>query len=345
MRLLPLLENAQRIVFIGLAKNTGKTTTLNAVVHEAQSKSKKLFLTSFGRDGEYRDAITQQRKPAISVPENSLYATLIPWAQPKDSLIWKSSWSTTLGHVGLYRCQKGSSMVELAGPNRVSRIHSLLQRTAQEGVDLCLIDGALNRKSCAIPSMAKKTLVSTGAVLGGSEESIALKTAEAITQLSLPPLNSTLLKTIHPLPNTVSTQKIWLLGEGTPRSISLPSFSSKDCSQEFPILFINGAFTDTLAKKIREVHFQGSILLKDATRNHLTTQMQLWLKNEGCSLHVLQSICVAAITVNPHHPQGRDLDAQKLQEAVAHQIPSIPVLNVKEHSPLGKHPGLRPGSV
>ena len=68
------IENYKRISIIGMEKNVGKTTLLNKLIADI-GKTKKLGLTSIGRDGEDIDVVTNTDKPRIYVREGSIIAT------------------------------------------------------------------------------------------------------------------------------------------------------------------------------------------------------------------------------------------------------------------------------
>lgn len=63
---------------IGLSKNAGKTTVLNALIRDAP-KAGVLGILSMGVDGEKHDAISGREKPLIRVRENMLVATSAHW--------------------------------------------------------------------------------------------------------------------------------------------------------------------------------------------------------------------------------------------------------------------------
>jgi len=58
-------DKYESISIVGMAKNAGKTVTLNALLDEAYENGKNVGLTSIGRDGEKQDIVTQTEKPMI----------------------------------------------------------------------------------------------------------------------------------------------------------------------------------------------------------------------------------------------------------------------------------------
>ncbi len=60
-----LTASARRLALVGLAKNTGKTEALAALLRELEAQGRHVGVTSVGRDGEERDVIDSDiRKPA-----------------------------------------------------------------------------------------------------------------------------------------------------------------------------------------------------------------------------------------------------------------------------------------
>ena len=62
----------------GTAKNTGKTTTTNAILACLRKRGIAVFLTSIGYDGENLDNVTGLPKPKIPVEPGDIIATGTP---------------------------------------------------------------------------------------------------------------------------------------------------------------------------------------------------------------------------------------------------------------------------
>ena len=75
-RLIELISSARRVALVGLAKNTGKTQTLGAILAEHAGEGVNVGVTSIGRDGEEHDVIDARiQKPRIHLREGTLLAT------------------------------------------------------------------------------------------------------------------------------------------------------------------------------------------------------------------------------------------------------------------------------
>jgi hypothetical protein len=130
---------------LGTAKNTGKTTTLNALL---KCLSKKLLaLTSIGFDGEDLDHITGLPKPKVFVEEGSFVVTSEEAAKHSTArlhLLRRFEIRTALGSICLYRV-RGSGTVVLVGPYSSEDLLTIKEVLEKDMVEVFLIDGAINR--------------------------------------------------------------------------------------------------------------------------------------------------------------------------------------------------------
>jgi len=130
---------------LGTAKNTGKTTTLNALL---KCLSKKLLaLTSIGFDGEDLDHITGLPKPKVFVEEGSFVVTSEEAAKHSTArlhLLRRFDIRTALGSICLYRV-RGSGTVVLVGPYSSEDLLTIKEVLEKDMVEVFLIDGAINR--------------------------------------------------------------------------------------------------------------------------------------------------------------------------------------------------------
>ena len=102
MRLIETIKqnNYETVSIIGLAKNAGKTVTLNYLIEEAINLNIKTGITSTGRDGENTDLITKTQKPAISVTEGMYVATAkktLMLSNAKAEILETTGISTAMG--------------------------------------------------------------------------------------------------------------------------------------------------------------------------------------------------------------------------------------------------------
>jgi hypothetical protein len=67
-RLSELVADTRVLALVGLAKNTGKTVTLRAILGEHAVAGRTVGVTSIGRDGERHDVIDARiEKPSVEL--------------------------------------------------------------------------------------------------------------------------------------------------------------------------------------------------------------------------------------------------------------------------------------
>jgi len=176
------------IGFAGTAKNTGKTTTCLKVMEEGRAKGMRIALTSIGYDGELVDNVTGLPKPRYFLNPGMWIATAekcLPCATARWHVHFDTSIKTVLGTILIAEVIEPGWVV-LAGPNRRSDLEQVLDQFALSGIELALVDGALNR---LVPMIAVDGLVlSTGAAYD-TDISIVACHARALSVLFSPGKN------------------------------------------------------------------------------------------------------------------------------------------------------------
>lgn len=329
---------------VGLAKNTGKTVTLNHMIAEAADAGLTLLLASLGRDGEYRDALGDHRKPAIRVPVGSFYATIDSFAGPPEyrALVGRIGIRTALGEVGVYRAvararadggPPAPHVVELCGLNRVDYLRRV--KDDRRWIhDLLLIDGAVDRRAAAVPDVADGVVIATGAAVLDRHgvrpndtdrcERVAAATADAVARFAIP---------VHDRPITVS------LDDGEAATVLLTGDAGAVRSAFAPVLpgdsvSLPGSLTDLLAETLTSLPMAKSLTLvvEDATRVFVSPQVLLRLARRGVDVRVRRRIPIVAVTINPWTPWGSPLDSKGLVESVRNALPpELPVFDVLRH--------------
>ncbi|MFW5790180.1 MAG: hypothetical protein ACOCWE_02890 [Bacillota bacterium] len=357
------VKGVKVITLIGLAKNAGKTVAFNQLVSELAHQGYQLGLMSFGRDGEEIDAVTNKEKPRILIPPGSFFVTAEHVKADLESefqLYKTTEITTTLGRVNIYKnTSYFTKEIELAGVNRISNLKKIKDFLA-ERVEYLLVDGALDRKSSSLPGLSDRTILATGAVLAPDIEGVIAKTSLAIKKLLLPRVQSEKERHIYQNLfnlNLIKNNKLpggWLIefenlleekNFKVKKIIKLSSNSSFGVSRELDeklnnlrldqktkkSLILSGALTDSLGRKLSEDNrFKDfKVIIQDGTRVFLGKRYLGLLKRNQIKLEVINKIKLAAITVNPHNPEGRNLDSNKLRGELVKSFPDIPIYDVK----------------
>lgn len=169
---------------LGTAKNTGKTTTTNALLKCLSDKP--LAITSIGFDGEDLDHITGLPKPKVFVEESTVVATSEMAAKhstAKLQLLKKLEITTALGPVGIYRVKQPGTVV-LVGPHSSNGLLTLAETLRSENIEIFLVDGAINR---IVPFQhADFVILAVGASRSTNIDFLFLETKVIIRTFELP---------------------------------------------------------------------------------------------------------------------------------------------------------------
>lgn len=183
----------------GTAKNTGKTTALNALLSQAEARGLPVAVTSIGYDGEAVDNVTGLPKPRVVVPAGTVVTTArsclssggagageVP--SPRWEILAATGITTPLGELLVARAHEGGAVV-LAGPNKRHELLEVVECLAALRAELVLVDGALNR--LAPMSAAGGLLLATGAARYPDVARLAAETRALEALFALPAVSRT----------------------------------------------------------------------------------------------------------------------------------------------------------
>jgi len=137
-----------RVTFIsGSSKNAGKTTFLNYLLPRLRTGGDLVYL-SVGIDGEKKDRVFGNEKPAIEAVPGDYVITCEDMMNESSALFQICHvypWKTALGKL-LLLSVKRSGLVELAGPEANSQLMEIITHLRGErGIPTVIVDGAVNR--------------------------------------------------------------------------------------------------------------------------------------------------------------------------------------------------------
>lgn len=315
----------------GMAKNTGKTVTLNYLLEQLRLRGKVVAVTSIGIDGEKTDQVTQTEKPEIELYEGTLFVTSeyhYRQRQLVSEIVDLSEDSTSLGRLVTARVLQSGKVI-LSGPATTGGVRKVLDRMAEYGVDLTIVDGALSRKSHAAPTITDGLVLSTGAAIAPDLNMVVKKTAELYELMKLPEYETFKTDELLQLESG-----IFALEDDNPVSLNIPSslLSDKYKSALFAHgnqLFISGILTDNMLNFLRmQPEIKGSaVVVKDFTKVFVTPMNLRLFLSKGGRLFVLKRPNLLAVTVNPVAPSGFTIPSKVLVEAMEN-IFAVPVYDV-----------------
>ena len=281
---------------IGLVKNAGKTTCLNALLAQIY-ESEKLphpAITSIGRDGESTDIVTGTCKPGIFIREGTLVATaegLLSYGDFTREFLLSTGVSTPMGEVFVLNARSGGS-VQLGGPSMTEQLKILNRQFFDLGADCVLIDGAAGRRSLGAASVADGAVLCSGASLDRSMEKVAEETAFIASLMQLP---------------------LYEGEEAKDEAIALP-----------------GAVTDSV---LAEVLKQGkaltgkTLVADDPSKLLFSSQNYAKLARLGARMTLLARPKLLAVAVNPVSARGWRFEPEAFRQSVSSRV-DVPVVDV-----------------
>lgn len=282
----------------GTAKNTGKTTALNALLAAAHHRGVAVAVTSIGYDGEAVDNVTGLPKPRVVLPRGALATTAhscVP-ATGWEVLETTGSW-TALGEVLVVRCLEPGAIV-LAGPNRRSELARVVEQVRALGPGLIVVDGALNR--LAPMSVASAFVLATGAARTPDIPALVRESAAMESFFRLPtraPGAAGTLTVVHaPFPSEEELVEATAGAEGMPVEFSflLPVQ---------PDVIVKLSHDRRLLGRVAAVTFYDPVLpllCGDAVAMAAALQR---CRERGVEVAVERPLALAAVTVNPFLPR------------------------------------------
>jgi hypothetical protein len=342
-----LTDSTERLALVGLAKNTGKTEALAALLRELTAAGRNVGVTSVGRDGEEHDVIDFRiEKPRVLLAAGSLVATtdaLLSASGLPHELLEQTDVRTPLGRVLIARL-RGPGAIEVAGPSGSAQVRAVSDLMLSHGAEQVLIDGAIDRRAASSPDVADGLLMATGAVLSEDIEEVVEHTADAVALVRLAPVaaNGERGARFRELAAQLEQSASVLLDEGDRPTELAPRFVlTSDAPQIAALLDANpgasrllvaGAlpeqFLRELVQELRRRARELTVIVADPTRVFLGAHGVGWYARQGLTIEVLEQIELLALTVNPLAPQSHRFDSAQLRARLAEAITGVPIFDV-----------------
>ncbi len=339
MNLLNLIKEDYKIIsIVGMAKNSGKTVTLNHLLLEAMEEDIPLGITSLGRDGESVDLVTETEKPRIFATEGTIIATstsLLSLGDANVEIIKVTDYRTPLGNVVLGRV-RSSGYIQLAGPQSLNEIKQVAEEMLELGAKFVIIDGALDRRSSAAPSIADATILATGAVLSRDINRAIEETLHIVNTFSLPQVEDKAIREI--MNDLMNRDEIGVIDSNLNVNI-IPiktalgggQMIGQSLKEDSKYIFIPGSLVNsTLEELINSTrkYKNVKIVIPDGTKIFIRPKEWLKFMRFGVRVMVLNPINLIAITLNPYAAAGYYYEPFNYLETMQSYINTIPVMDL-----------------
>lgn len=327
-----LLGDIRTVSVIGMCKNAGKTTALNAFISACDKACEAIGLTSIGRDGERSDIVTNTKKPEIYVQRGTVIATaelLLSQCDISREILESTSIPTPLGNIIIVRAMS-AGYVQIGGPSMTEGLMDIRDSLIDLKCARVFIDGAISRKSLGTPQLADGVVLCSGASYNPDMRICADDTAYTALLFSLPEYSGE--GKLSP-----SAKYTVFSPEGAVTCDSSRELASALKSSGAATIFINGAVTDKTAAELiscGKTLENASIAAMDASRLLLNRTSFDKLMRFSAGVSVLKSAKLLAVTVNPFSAYGNHYSERAYKERTEEAMLALglkaPVINIME---------------
>ncbi len=318
-----IISRHQTIGIIGLAKNTGKTTTLNHLIK--QLKDDKIGLTSIGLDGEELDQVTKLPKPRIKLRPGMIIATAKQCITDKKlvyRIIEETRMQTALGPVMIIEIMSKGKLV-VAGPTTNKELDKVIKKLRKHA-EKVLIDGAFNRMTFVSLDQIDAIILTTGASVHYNMKKTIAKTKRVMDSFAIKP--TTKLKRLPDSPMILQTATHIVAFKD--KRIETIQAALKMFDEPLEMMYVQGAVTETLIDYFIEASLRGfNLICDDATKLLVSEPYFDYLHKLGITLNVINHCPLVALTINPTSPTGHDYDADVFLKEMQ-KVTALPVFDV-----------------
>ena len=350
-------SGARAVAVIGLVKNAGKTTVVNALMDNVPLR---FGLTSLGLDGERTDHLTGLDKPRIMPPRGTLIATTVgslDRSQYTMEQLERLPFHTALGGVVIGRSM-GERTVEISGPTTLSEVAVTVERLSALGAQMVLVDGAINRLGSAAPRVSDAVIMATGGLVGESLDETIETTSAALEMLTLPVVDPQ-TRGLVPPDLLARARAVVVDREGRHEALDLVTVVGEGVTVareverlEADTLFVAGALTQEFADDFLRVlppRRTVTLVVRDATVLIMRPATVARFRRRDIDLRVLTPLRVLAVTANPYRlpqPYNPKVFFGAVADAVGDRAPVFDVVHGLARVPaaVADPPSGRPGT-
>ncbi len=334
---LVVASGAPAIAVIGLVKNAGKTTVVNALLAQAE---RCFGLTSLGLDGERTDHLTGLAKPSIAPPAGTVIATTegsLERSHYELDVLETLPFHTPLGHVVIGRAS-GDGCVEISGPTTLAELRTTIEHVHAHGARQVLVDGAINRLGSASPRVSEALVMATGGMVGDTLDEVVETTRATLDMLTIPRASDETVARLEPCLG--SARAVTLDDRGEPAALALETVIGEGVAvarevarRKAVTLYVGGALTEEFVDDFTRVlppRHRLRVVVRDATVLVLPAISVARFARRGIALEALQPLRVLAVTVNPlrvPQPYRPKIFFAAIAEALGDRVPVFDVIN------------------
>lgn len=316
------------VAVIGISKNAGKTTLLNWLLENAEHSLLGVITT--GRDGEDIDLVTNESKPKVHLPVDTIFSTFAEEIERHaahlevlEKLPHKAGGRT----LWLARTKR-PLQVEIVGPASVESQISLAKKILSFGAKQVFIDGSLDRKAISLQEKVDALVLVISPAIGKEKE--ILNEVIKLHELSKIPLAKDKCKSDYISYRTENgkwneTKYQSLLGQ------EKEIIQSFDLYAEMKVIYLPCTLTDKgfpIMKSFLQ-KYEGELIIRHPYLLQISLANLNWLMN-NCNTKTVYPFNLKAIAVNSYASNEKHIASDILRSKIRNSIGEIPVIDVKE---------------
>jgi hypothetical protein len=318
-----IIDDINVIGIIGLSKNSGKTTTLNAMLNFYDDI--KIGLTSIGLDGEDLDQVNFLPKPKIYVKKGMVVATAAKCLEDTKviyKILEKTKMQTALGHILIIEIILDGYMV-IAGPTTNNELNQVIL-SIKKYTDKIFVDGAFNRMTFANIKSIQGIILAAGAAENPIMKKTISKTKMIVDFFNLE--KSRHLKTIPKA--SLIMHSSYGLHTFNDKKIETLKKALKDIDHDIDWIYIKGAvtskyinlFTHKMVKKF-------SLICDDPTKLLISQNEYVNIQKLKINISTIYKCPLLCVTINPYSPSGHHYNDKEFMDEMKKAV-DVEVYNV-----------------
>lgn len=332
---LPWLAAADRknIAIVGICKNAGKTTLLNAVLKHYPDL--KWGVLSTGRDGESTDTVFKTPKPRVQLTPGTIFCADAQSLEEHGSairILARTPWQR--GGNRLYLASAITAIAtEIGGPGTASAQSDCAVQMHKLGAEKVLIDGSLDRKSVVLSGSVDSLLLVAGASFGSIGEIIA-ELERLMTLAAIEPEPKLSAATRNKLRDS---RELMLYAEGSWKPAGFTSLIGKEKelmellanNPGITSLYIPGAYSAAQHHRLNEQLKGIKLLFRHPECLKLPSpELEAFLQKHRP--HCLIPFKISAIMINSEGIGSDSHDAEQFRIKLRQAFPKVPLQDLME---------------
>ena len=320
------------VAVAGLAKNVGKTVTLNYLLREGYKTGLRPGVTSIGVDGESKDRVSGTLKPEITIGEGTIFATSETHYRIRrlqSEVLALGERQTSLGKTVMARALSRGKVL-LSGPADTTTLRNLISAMRQKGAGTVLVDGALSRVSLASPVVTEAMVLATGAALSPDISRIVNQTAFLCSLTEIPEADKALADAVRPREDCILS----IDSEGVAHDPGVTSVLDLEKVKDKifaygQTIYVPGMITDRFLRFLTSQKEAANVtlIIRDFTRLFVEPATLKAFQRRGGEIRVLRRSKLLAVTYNPFSPNGFSVDRDRLGDALQDKL-NVPVIYI-----------------